>query len=187
MRPVLVLPAVWVAMAWLSAPGAAAQTNPPLQEMDQQGSLLPPSLRNLGPRAPAVAPAKASTPAADSNAAAAPEAPAAPPQDMTPQVGWPNKWQPAGSAKLQALDKVNAQVGNLTVRVGQTATFGSLSITVKACLVRPSDQPADAAAFVQVTDSHPEAPGFNGWMLANEPAVSMMQSPIYDLRVAGCT
>ncbi len=99
---------------------------------------------------------------------------------------WPNQWLSAGNARIQALDKVNAQATILTMKVGQPATFGSLTIMVKACLIRPPDQPADAAAYLDVTDSHPESPGFNGWMLVNEPSVSMMQNPIYDLRVAGC-
>jgi hypothetical protein len=98
----------------------------------------------------------------------------------------PNVWLPAQTAKLQALDKVNAQATPLTIKVGQSAALGSLTITVKACVVRPSDQPADAAAFLDVTDSHADSPGFKGWMLQTEPAVSMMQHPIYDLRVMGC-
>jgi hypothetical protein len=99
---------------------------------------------------------------------------------------WPNQWLPGGNARIQALDKVNAQTTTLNVKIGQPATFGSLTINVKACVVRPPDQPADAAAYLDVTDSHADSPGFNGWMLANEPSVSMMQNPIYDLRVAGC-
>jgi hypothetical protein len=108
--------------------------------------------------------------------------PAAPPATFER----PNIWVPAGAAKLEALDKVNAQAQALTIKVGQSATFGSLTITVKACVVRPPDQPADAAAYLQVTDSHPDSPSFDGWMLEDEPAVSMLQHPIYDLRVAGC-
>jgi hypothetical protein len=99
----------------------------------------------------------------------------------------PNVWVPAAVAKLEALDKVNAQATELTVKVGQAATFGSLTIAVKSCMIRPPNQPADAAAYLDVTDSHPDSPGFNGWMLQDEPAVSMMQHPIYDLRVTGCT
>jgi hypothetical protein len=190
---------------------AAAQNNPPLQEMQNppassDASLLPPWLRNMAPQtqpsapradpssasaeAPAAAPPAASTPGPSASAPstpAAPGAPAPPPLDMTPQVQWAAKWQPATVAKIQALDKVNAQATNLTVKVGQAATFESMTISVKACVVRPADQPADAAAYLEVTDNHPDAPGFSGWMLANEPAVSMMQSPIYDLRVTGCT
>jgi hypothetical protein len=93
---------------------------------------------------------------------------------------------PAKVAKILALDKVNALATPLTVKVGQSVTFGSLTILVKACVIRPPDQPADAAAFLDVTDSHPDSPGFNGWMLENEPSASMLQHPIYDLRVTGC-
>ena len=28
--------------------------------------------------------------------------------------------------------------------------------------------------------------GFRGWMLANNPSLSMLQHPIYDVRVVGC-
>jgi hypothetical protein len=98
----------------------------------------------------------------------------------------PNVWMPAKEAKIQALDKVNAQSSDLVIKVGQSATYGSLTITVKACVVRPPDQPADAAAYLDVKDNHPDSEGFSGWMLAKEPSVSMMQSPIYDLRVSGC-
>ena len=96
-------------------------------------------------------------------------------------------WLPEGNAVLQVLDKVNAQNAVLTVKVGDTTQYGALSIAVQACDVRPPDQPQDAAAFLVITDSHPDAPGFHGWMLADEPALSMLQHPIYDVRVIGCT
>jgi len=95
-------------------------------------------------------------------------------------------WVPQGTALLQVLDKVNAQNAVLTVKVGQQATFGSLSIEVAACSVHPPDQPPDSAAYVAITDSHADAPGFRGWLLANNPSVSMLQHPIYDVRVVGC-
>jgi hypothetical protein len=87
---------------------------------------------------------------------------------------------------LQVLDKVNAQNAVLTVKVGQSAQFGSLTIQVAACQIRPPDQPQDATAYLTITDSHTDAPGFRGWLLANHPSVSMLQHPIYDVRVVGC-
>ena len=84
------------------------------------------------------------------------------------------------------LDKANAQNALLTVKVGQEAHFGSLNIQVQACSSRPPDQPRDSAAFLTITDSHPDAPGFRGWMLANNPSLSMLQHPIYDVRVVAC-
>ncbi len=111
--------------------------------------------------------------------AAAPPSPAGQPIQAT--------WLPQGGAVLQALDKVNAQNAVLTVKVGQSARFGSLTIQVQACEVHPPDQPQDATAFLTIEDSHADAPGFRGWMLANNPSLSMLQHPIYDVRVVGCT
>ena len=146
----------------LVPPSPPLPTYPNLPQPNAQAQPAPPAV------APPVAP---------------PSAPAAPPAT----ADRPNIWVPAGSAKLVALDKVNAQATEMTVKVGQSATFESLTITVKACDIRPPDQPADATAYLHVTDSHPDSPGFDGWMLSDEPSVSMMQHPIYDLRVAGCT
>ena len=89
-------------------------------------------------------------------------------QPVTPP---PSTWLPQTTAMLQ---------------VGQSAQFGSLTIQVQACEIRPLDQPQDATAFLTITDSHTDAPGFRGWLLANHPSVSMLQHPIYDVRVMGC-
>ena len=97
-----------------------------------------------------------------------------------------NDWLPRQGVELQALDKVTARSTLLDGPVGQTMQFGTLSITVTACVVRPPDQPADAAAFVQIADSDKDEPGFRGWMLKNEPAVSMFEHPLYDIRLNGC-
>ena len=111
-----------------------------------------------------------------------------PPQGTPPAAPQPIQptWLPQGTAELQVLDKANAQNALLTVKVGQEAHFGSLNIQVQACSSRPPDQPRDSAAFLTITDSLPDAPGFRGWMLANNPSLSMLQHPIYDVRVVAC-
>jgi hypothetical protein len=86
-----------------------------------------------------------------------------------------------------ALDKVSARATPLSGRVGQTVRYASLSIMVRACLVRPADQPMDAAAYLDIVDSHPDMPRFDGWMLVSAPAVSMLEHPVYDIRLTGCT
>jgi hypothetical protein len=172
----LALPALIVATA------ASAQTTsirpeslPPLQQQwQQQGS---PPVQQVPP-GPDTADQGQRTPNAPPPLGAV-----TPPATME----HPNTWLPGTVVKLQALDKVDAQTAVLTVKVGDSATFGSLTITAKACVVRPADQPADAAALLAVTDSHPDSGGFSGWMLEAEPSVSMMENPIYDLRVTGCT
>jgi hypothetical protein len=99
----------------------------------------------------------------------------------------PNTWLPRGTAELQALDKVTARSAKLEVKVGSSAEYGSLTITVKSCVVRPPDQPQNAASFLVITDSHEGEPGFRGWIFSAEPSLSMLEHPIYDVRLLGCT
>jgi hypothetical protein len=184
--PVLAV-STWGASAWAqSAPIQATPLPPMQQQMQQPGS--PPAARAPVLQAPVPqAPVPPNFPSQGVPGQGAQGQGQTPPATPPATVERPNVWVPASVAKLEALDKVNAQATELTITVGQSATFGSLTIAVKACVIRPPDQPADAAAYLDVTDSHPDSPGFDGWMLEDEPSVSMMQHPIYDLRVTGCT
>jgi hypothetical protein len=107
-------------------------------------------------------------------------------QEQTPPTPSP-AWLPRGVAELKALDKINARSATLEVKVGSSARYGSLTITVRSCVVRPPDQPQDAAAFMVIADSNANEPGFQGWMFASAPSVSMLEHPIYDVRVIGCS
>jgi hypothetical protein len=108
------------------------------------------------------------------------------PGAATPATVAAQPWQPRAAAELQALDRVDERSVTLNVPVGQTVQFEHISITVRACVVRPPDQAADAAAFVQVVDLRANAPVFSGWMLMAEPFVSMLQHPTFDVRVLAC-
>lgn len=114
-------------------------------------------------------------------------------QPMPPAVGPPTtpeppplSWVAGGTADLVALDKISTRTFPLTAKVGQPVQFGTLTITVGACDVRPPGQPADAAAWLDVTDGNAGVPAFHGWILKAEPAVSGLEHPIYDLRLAAC-
>jgi Uncharacterized protein conserved in bacteria (DUF2155) len=161
----------------MPAPGAFQPSQspptatPPEQSPQQSGQ----------PASPAGSPA--GLPATPGQSPAVPGPPAGP----TPAPPPPNVWVPQGGAILQVLDKVNATTTTLNVRVGQSATYGSLRIQVLACEIRPPDMPQDAAASLVINDTNPDQPGFQGWMLQNEPFLSMLQSPSYDVRVEGCT
>lgn len=126
------------------------------------------------------APAVAQQPPPPSQTPVLPDPNAAPPAPPPPA------WLPRGSADIQALDKVNARSAALHVRVGEAAKFGALTIQVRACMVRPPDQPQDSAALMTIADAHPDQPGFVGWMLQSAPEVSMLEHPVYDVRVTGC-
>jgi hypothetical protein len=165
-------------------PGSQDQPPAPIEATP----LPPPSGAAAAPEAAAPAPSapanEAQGQAAAGGQAAAP--PAAPEQH--PMVSqWPNKWVPQTSAVIRVLNKVDAISRDVTVKVGQTGDVGSLSIKVQACVARPPDQPADAAAFLVISDGHKDEAGFQGWSLADEPWVSMLQNPVYNVRVVGCS
>lgn len=98
----------------------------------------------------------------------------------------PDTWLARPKALIQALDKVNARSTTLVIGTGQAATYQNLTITVRSCLERPPDQPADAAAFVTVIDKADPSRQTGLWLIRSAPAVSILQHPIYDLRVTGC-
>ena len=118
--------------------------------------------------------------------APAPVSPA--PVSSTPSASAspPNTWVTRTSADIQVLDKVNAHATTLTLKVGQAADNASLSISLRACQVRPPDLPQDSTAFLDIADHRPGAPGFHGWMFAKEPSLSMLENPIYDVRLVAC-
>lgn len=162
-------------LAATGSPRVAAQTAP-LQIPVQVAPLQPPQSGTPSQSGQSAAP-QATAPNGSSPGSQQPAGPPSPP---------PSLWQPRDVVDLKLLDKVNARSATLSGRVGQTLQFGSLTIVVRACQVRPPDQPADAAAYLDITDSHPDAPSFHGWMFANEPSVSMLEHPIYDVRVTSC-
>jgi hypothetical protein len=174
----------------------SAQAPGVMQPLPAPGTLQPsqspavaspaePAQQSGQPAGPARSPSEG-PPAAPGQPGQAPSAPgqAAGPVPAPPP---PNVWVPQGGAILQVLDKVNATTTTVNVKVGQSATYGSLRIEVLACQIRPPDMPQDAAASLVINDTNPDQPGFQGWMLQNEPFLSMLQSPSYDVRVEGCT
>jgi hypothetical protein len=135
-----------------------------------------------------VAPPVVQAPAVQAPAVQAPvvqapvvQAPAA----VVPGVG-ERDWVSRPGVGLQGLDKVTARVTALSARVGESIRFGSLSIVVRSCVVRPGDVAADAAAFVEVTERGVSAPVFRGWMLVSNPGLGVIEHPVYDVRLAGC-
>jgi hypothetical protein len=156
--------------------GTAPQTIPNVAAVPQPVDQTEPATQPQ-PAQPRVQPGE--TPAPPVDATSTPAVPAGPqPIQLT--------WVPQGAAQVQVLDKVNAQNAVLTLKVGEQATYESLTIQLQACSIHPPDQPQDAAAYLNITDSHADEPGFQGWMLADDPSASMLENPIYDVRVVRC-
>ena len=110
-------------------------------------------------------------------------APLAAPQPALVLAG---DWQPRQIVELRGLDKVTARSAAITGKVGETLRYGTLSILVRGCAVRPPDQPADVTAFLEITDRGASTPIFRGWMIGSAPSLAILEHPIYDIRVAAC-
>ncbi len=103
-----------------------------------------------------------------------------------PVLPAPGTWLPTDRGMVRVLDKQKAASQVIALKVGQTATFETLSITLDACDAHAPSVPSDSAGRLTVTDQRQGEPGYQGWMFANEPWVAMLQSPVYGVRVIGC-
>ncbi|MCA8907438.1 MAG: DUF2155 domain-containing protein [Rhodospirillaceae bacterium] len=92
-------------------------------------------------------------------------------------------------ALLRALDKITARVTRLDVPVGETVTFGTLSVTVRACFGSRPEEAPENAAFLEIVDTPPgqvERLAFSGWMFSSSPSISAMDHAVYDVWVDHC-
>lgn len=92
-------------------------------------------------------------------------------------------------AVFSALDKVTARISKIEVRLGDTATFGSLEVTPRACYSRPPTEPPQTTAFVEVDEvklDKSEERIFTGWMLAESPGMHGVEHPVYDVWLTAC-
>ena len=115
-----------------------------------------------------------------------PPSQAKPPELVPAPVPVQPGWVARGVAVVQALDKVYARTTALEIKRGETARYGAIDIAVLACFARPPDQAPDAAAFLAITEPASGKTLFRGWMFANNPALSMLEHPIYDVRITAC-
>ncbi|UCH76257.1 MAG: DUF2155 domain-containing protein [Rhodospirillales bacterium] len=96
---------------------------------------------------------------------------------------------PGKAVLLQGLDKVTARTVTIEVAVGQTVTFGTLEIVVRACDRTPPTEPPESTAFLDIYEIRPGEPRtdlFHGWMFASSPALNALEHPVYDVWVLEC-
>lgn len=95
---------------------------------------------------------------------------------------------------VRALDKVTAITEDFKIRVGESLEFGSLRIDIKHCEKKPPEDIPATWAFVQIFDKRTDGGGelaepekiFSAWMLAERPAYSALEHPVYDVWVLEC-
>ena len=112
----------------------------------------------------------------------------------------------SGPAKVQVLDKVTARVSTLTLPIGRTLTYKTLSVTAEACWRALPLEIPESIAWLRVSErsftrtggtttntaNRPENARqgerqvFSGWLYASSPSVSSVEHPVYDLVLLSC-
>ena len=88
-------------------------------------------------------------------------------------------------AVLRGLDKVNGHTQDITISIGEVASFGPFEIKLTSCRYPLGNPSGDAFAHVTITENG-KPPVFSGWMVASAPALSAMDHPRYDVWVMRC-
>ncbi|HEY0213697.1 MAG TPA: DUF2155 domain-containing protein [Paenirhodobacter sp.] len=91
----------------------------------------------------------------------------------------------ASGAVLRGLDKVAGISTDIPIRVNQSVEFGQISVTLKQCRYPADDPASNAYAYMQVTEKDGTV-DFEGWMIADSPALSALDHPRYDIWVIRC-
>lgn len=93
-------------------------------------------------------------------------------------------------AVFAALDKVTAKISRLEVPLNQTATFGSLKVTPRACYTRPPTEQPKTTSFVEIDEMMLEGKEkriFTGWMFAQSPGLNAVEHPVFDVWLTDCS
>ena len=92
------------------------------------------------------------------------------------------------TALLGGMEKVTGHAFAFAIGVGQTESFGTLRVTVRACRKTPPWQAPESASFLEIRESRSgrRANVFSGWMFAGTPGVSALEHPVYDIWVLDC-
>jgi hypothetical protein len=167
------------------APPLVPETpSPPAAVPAQPVAPPPPGLEQATP--PVTPPASGSAAPPQAGTPAAGPAPP-PPPDVAPTP--PDNWTPGTTAVLGVLNKVDGSTAQLQLTVGgQAQTSGDLSVSVQACLSRPSGQIPDTAVFLTVTPVlQGAAPLYRGWMLRSAPGATFVGNAGQTFRVINCS
>lgn len=93
-------------------------------------------------------------------------------------------------AVFAALDKVTAKISRLEVPLNQTATFGSLKVTPRACYTRQATEQPKTTTFVEIDETlldGKEKRIFTGWMFADSPGLNAVEHPVFDVWLTDCS
>lgn len=89
-------------------------------------------------------------------------------------------------AVVRGLDKVSGETRDLELFPGVPQSLWRLTILLSECRYPADDPASNAYAHLTVRDALMERPAFDGWMIADSPALSAMDHARYDVWLIRC-
>jgi len=92
-------------------------------------------------------------------------------------------------AIFSGLDKITGRVVSFEAAIDETVEYGAFLVTPRVCYTRPSTEPQNTTAYVEVdeiTVSGETKHLFGGWVFAASPGLNGVEHPIYDVWLIGC-
>ena len=92
-------------------------------------------------------------------------------------------------AEFVGLDKITGQITSFDVYIGETVQFGALQITPRVCNSDEQRTGEEMTTFVEVDEvtlDRDIRDLFAGWMFADDPGLSAVDHPVYDVWLRGC-
>lgn len=94
----------------------------------------------------------------------------------------------APGAVVRWLDKVSGQTVDLELHRGAAQRQGRLTLTMTDCRYPVADPASNAFAHLTIRDDlQNSGPIFDGWMIADSPALSALDNARYDVWLLRCT
>lgn len=94
------------------------------------------------------------------------------------------------TAYLRTLDKVTGRTASLNLKIGEKTQFGTLTVGVKVCKTKPPEETPENAAFLEIYNLEKKEVEptriFSGWMFSSSPALSALESSVYDVWLVKC-
>lgn len=91
-----------------------------------------------------------------------------------------------GGAHLRWLDRISGETRDLTLAPGAIAVAGSIVVSLDECRYPVEDPAGNAFAHLSVREGQGGAVAFDGWMIADSPALNAMDHRRYDVWVLSC-
>lgn len=92
-------------------------------------------------------------------------------------------------AVFNGLDKITGITTTFEIEIGKEKRFGGLVVKPDVCYTRPVTEQPKTTSFVQVDEVLADSSRktiFSGWMFAENPGLSGVEHPTYDVWLNGC-